>query len=1196
MNRYFLAIACLQLWSEVSPVNPITTWAPLIVALLITAVKALYDDLKRFYNDYKSNFKTFTVVNRKYLNTSSINNSRQDDFLIKIKSKDIKVGDIIKLEENDEIPADCVLIQSANENGISYVTTANMDGEVDLKLKQAPRDLIPYSHDKFLLTCPMFVKCAQPNRDMYTFDSTMFLYDYSTFPNNSRSNNADTCEEKMSNHSLSISEAAKNSSNHLKIVSLSAEQLLCQSCHLKNVSFSYGLVVYTGNETKSGMNKTKAPNKKAQSDYKIDKMSIAIFFIQIAIAIIGGVLGILSNEKLLKGRSWYLAIKEGSILDPFVVMPIRFFLLTTYMIPISLKITIDFMKIIFSLFIEWDLTLYDPKKDWPCIVSNSDICEDLGQVNYILSDKTGTLTENRMIFKKCSVYGQVYDFDDSGNDAVRSFIRSVKTLHSYQQNNDFYERYYLDDRSELRPFLVTQFFTALSLCHTCKREGNEYKSISPDEECLVKACQTVGIEVYETQHDFYSLKYNLMDPNGGSTNGSVTNSNIQYNTLINEMNSARSGNKSARSYSYNHTNSGNVSVSQIIPLIDSAIDSENNTEKYDLLHVFKFTSDRKRMSVIVRDVHTDKVILYCKGADDMMLSLMKNDFCSSDLNQTSKNQINEFSKTGLRTLLVGFKYIEPQEYKIFEDKLRVVSTLSEGREAELSKLYSNIESNLTYLGITAIEDELQEQVPQTIKKLRQAGINMWMLTGDKQETAQQIALSCQLIDGLNSLHEISGQSTANLNECLVNILKLVKIQDNYSVIVNGFTLSLIMHPQHDKKEVEQIDMALFEKILMNAKSVICCRVTPGQKADIVSLVINHDKRAIKREENMFKRFLHMLNLYLFKRSVIALAIGDGQNDIPMIQKAHVGVGIAGNEGLQAARSADFAVGKFRHIIPLLFKHGHLSYHRTSMISQFSFYKNVLLALIQVLFNIFTGFSGISIYNELSLALYNFVFTGIFIFTYVFDFNSRMDDLITNPALYKSCQKSKSLNPRTFLTWIGIGFLHAGIILSFTWLAFNDNNSFIRQSIDKDYMGHVLYSSVLWTSVLSFLTYSNSFNIINMGVIIVTLIGYYCYLAVYGNAGAFLGITSPILSAVPGGKYTYGVFNQMMMDPTNYLIVLLNSVACWVSILAIRGIEKLIEGYPLTSSNLIGMITGITSHTHGATEIKVVKRNQIVNSR
>ncbi|KAL9654724.1 hypothetical protein ABK040_008521 [Willaertia magna] len=1106
MNRYFLVIACLQLWREVSPVDPLTTWIPLIIALLITALKSAYDDLKRHYNDYKANHKKCHIIKREYLNTVTKNNLENLP-IIDIYAKDIVVGDVVVIYENEEIPCDCVQIGSSLPNGVSYLQTANLDGEIDLKDKFTPKTLNSIFCDFLIFTIPLTIRCSHPNAEMYIFDANLEI-DQDIYRNVTNNNHQLLTSTQIKNTnlenvtSINVNEddllsgvsmndeqephdkltstqqtlqntLQQNTQNTLqqnsmkeendlvsRFISLSHENLLLQSCHLKNTKYVYGIVVYTGNETKSGMNKSATPTKRAKSDKQIDYISIFVFSFQILLTILFGIISMLNIENFQRNQIWYLQLdstQKKQWFDPWILYPLRFFLLTTYMIPISLKITIDFMKLFFSLFIEWDLNLYDSGKDLNCVVNNSDIIEDLGCVKFICTDKTGTLTENRMEFRYCSIFGNLVDCSNDLN----------VTQNGVTQNN-------LQNNLQQKESQLL-FFKALSLCHTCKREENKFKSSSPDEEALVKASLQFGnVELLETTYDTYSL---------------LLNKEIK--------------------------------------------------EDFTILNVIKFTSDRKRMTIIVKplqkNIQNEKIYIFCKGADDVMLQRTN----QNDTNiEITKEHLRKFASDGLRTLVIGFKEITPEEYSIFEKELQKTNAITINRNESLQKVYDLIENNFTILGATGIEDKLQEKVPETISFLRQADIRVWMLTGDKFETAKKIGHTCQLLQN-EKLIEIDGLSQESIFKSIDNALQNVihvtsqSNHDPYSVIIKGEVLNLAFeHP-------------LFKQLILHAISVICCRVTPKQKADIVKFVMKETKS-------------------------ITLAIGDGGNDVPMIQAANIGVGISGNEGLQASRSSDFSFGKFKYLLPLLFKHGHLSYYRTSLISQFSFYKNIYLAFLQVLFNVYSGMSGMSIYNEGSLALYNFVFTGIYVFTFVFENYLPVTELLQRPKLYKHSQLGKNFNLFTFLQWFSFAICHAIVTLFFTYYSyFSGPFTFPLggySTIDKDYLGHILYTIILLTTICVFLTTCHNYQVINITIIFLTIIGYYIYMAIYSNIMKVFGAFN-ILSKLPAAKITSSVFNYSMSDPVHYFIVILTVTTCWLIFAIFRYCKKLflpnlIEKYQL----------------------------------
>ena len=161
-------------------------------------------------------------------------------------------------------------------------------------------------------------------------------------------------------------------------------------------------------------------------------------------------------------------------------------------------------------------------------------------------------------------------------------------------------------------------------------------------------------------------------------------------------------------------------------------------KNYDLMQTLEFDSTRKRMSVIVRRPDEDSYILYCKGADTPMIKKSRPD--------NMKNLIkclSVFSNQGLRTLVLAYRVLSATEYKEYEKLLSDAKNDIINREEKLNEAYDKIESNLKLIGVTAVEDKLQDDVENTLRALREAGIKIWVLTGDKLETAVNISESCK---------------------------------------------------------------------------------------------------------------------------------------------------------------------------------------------------------------------------------------------------------------------------------------------------------------------------------------------------------------------------------------------------------------------------------------------------------------------
>lgn len=852
---------------------------------------------------------------------------------MKMQAQFIHVGDIVMIKENEEFPCDLVLLRSSSTTGSCFIQTTNLDGESNMKTRQALNQTQQLPEQE-LLQFHGVVQCAAPNQEVYKFNSRMWM--------------------EASPHDQPPA---------TEPISLSAQQLLPQATTLRNTDFIYGLSVYTGNETKFGQNKGVPRVKRTQVDEYINRLSVYLFVFQLALV---GIFGFLGNLwKANNGSVWYLQQQTQSNdawYEPFII-PARFLLLNSTIIPISLKVTLDLCKLYYARFISWDKNMYDKESDLFARANNTSISEDLGQVEYILSDKTGTLTENSMVFKKCSVLGELYD-----EQACASGGALEKAIENYSPRE-------LD--------LLRNFVLNTSVVPAIKENGEiVYKSSSPDEEALVKAAARFGVVLLQR--------------------------NIQHNH-----------------------------VQEIV------IDVLGQKEVYVLESELEFSSDRKRMSVVVRS-SDGNLLLYSKGADDALVPLLH----PSQDPSLILNQVNEFAQEGLRTLFFCYRPLDDVEFQKWQEKVTAARTEIENREDKVAEAYSALEQNLLLQGCSAIEDKLQDKVPESIKTLREAGIKFWMLTGDKFSTALQIATSCNLRSSdpsVSKLCVIEGADVHALRECLeryVNELVIPakleggRLPDHQEVIVVARGSSL---------EVVLVEMPeLFKELCLHANSVICCRVTPAQKAQLVRLV---------------KDSGHM-----------TLAIGDGGNDVSMIQEAHVGVGIRGKEGLQASRAADYSISYFKALVELVLIHGRYSYIRTSEVAQYSFYKSFCFCTMQIGFAFVSGFSGGTLFNSMCIASYN-ALLFVPIVTFVLDRDLNQNTVKNFPKVYQLAAQNYHFNAKTFALWTARAFYHALVILLLTF-GTRTSTEYARATYghpaDLESTGFVAFFGYLWVQCFTML--------------------------------------------------------------------------------------------------------------------------------
>uniref|UniRef100_A0A663LZG5 Phospholipid-transporting ATPase n=1 Tax=Athene cunicularia TaxID=194338 RepID=A0A663LZG5_ATHCN len=1241
-NLYFLFLVVLNWVPLVEAFQKEITMLPLIAVLTIIAVKDGLED----YSKYKMDKRINNLLTKVY--------SRKEKKYIDECWKNVNVGDFIRLSRNEIIPADMVLLYSSDPDGICYIETAGLDGETNLKQRQVVRG---YSEQVSEIDPEKFssrIECESPNNDLTRFRGFV------------EHSNKDR-------------------------VGLSKENLLLRGCTVRNTEAVVGIVVYAGHETKAMLNNSGPHYKRSKLERKVNTDILWCVLLLILMCLTGAIGHGIWLSRYSEIPFFNIPEPDGKLISPTLAgfnMFWTMIILLQVLIPVSLYVSIEIVKLGQIYLIQNDIDFYHEKTDSTVQCRALNIAEDLGQIQYIFSDKTGTLTENKMVFRRCSIAGQEYcheenakrlesyqevnsededsadrqcgssthmsewhghncsavneplnrkslhqlsgsypapgredragDVPHSGHFAFSSPIETDVvpdtqllekfnqiSSHSCQQSEE------ASSNLSLETMYITDFFLALAICNTVvvsvPNQPRKKMRLSSLGRTPIKSLEEIRqmFQRFSVWRLSSSPLPSVKESSSESPSSFVSKLSIFRMKLASP---ALDGAVQGAAEPLNTDSPENSPVPQELDIVNAAVGCEHNSAAssfelsplpklcyeaespdeaalvhaaraykcilqsrtpdqvtvdfaglgsltFQLLHILPFDSVRKRMSVVVRHPVSNSVVVYTKGADSVMMDLLRtasegtnnSEMEQKKIKERTQKHLDDYARRGLRTLCVAKKVLSDAEYAEWLNHHFLAETSIDNREVLLLESAIRLETELTLLGATGIEDRLQEGVPDTIQALRKAGIKIWMLTGDKRETAVNIAYACKLLEPDDRIFTLKSQSRDACALVMSKILegiqkntsakkkpsqKLGNVFASPSTQAPGFSAGLVIdgrtleHVLHDS--LQNIFLELTEK----CRAVVCCRATPLQKSVLVRLVRN-------------------------KLKAMTLAVGDGANDVSMIQVADTGVGISGQEGMQAVMASDFAISQFRHLRKLLLVHGHWCYTRLTNMVLYFFYKNVAYVNLLFWYQFFCGFSGTSMTDYWILILFNLLFTSVPPIIYgVLDKDVPAEILMQLPQLYMMSQKSVAYLPSTFWMTLLDAFYQSLVCFFVPYFTYYGSD------IDIFSFGNPINTAALFIILFHLLIECKSVTWIHTVVIIGSILFYFVFTLAFG--ATFKTRNQP--------SNSYWIMEKHMTDPVFYLVCILTTCVALLPRYLLRVLQGTLFMSPVVRAKHLDRLT------------------------
>uniref|UniRef100_A0A453YQE3 Phospholipid-transporting ATPase n=1 Tax=Anopheles gambiae TaxID=7165 RepID=A0A453YQE3_ANOGA len=1208
-NFYFLCLLILQLIPAISSLTPVTTAIPLIGVLMLTAIKDAYDD--------------FVINNRR---SKALRHGK----LVDERWSGVQVGDIIRMDNDQFVAADILLLSSSEPNGLCFIETAELDGETNLKIKQClPETAALGQQEDLLWKFNGEIVCEPPNNLLNKFEGTL-TWKNQRYP-------------------------------------LDNDKILLRGCIIRNTQWCYGVVIFAGKDTKLMQNSGKTKFKRTTIDRLLNFIIIGIVFFLLSICgfctIASAIWEALVGYKFQIYLPWERIIPKDYLQGAISIGCLVFFsyaIVLNTVVPISLYVSVEVIRFAQSFLINWDEKMYYDKTKTHAKARTTTLNEELGQIQYIFSDKTGTLTQNIMTFNKCSIAGRAYgdvvdvrtgetvELSEPTFNSNTSLLlnaeeppgRSTPQPTTTTTTTITTEQPVQTPNKKHPPSLHVRFSQ-----HSNSQETQTSISSTTTKQVTTPIPPTPPTPPQQPKTHIPAQSTTDVPPSGNNTQEGLHvmesvdfSFNPEYEPEFRWydqglLDAVRADEEHAHNFfrllALCHTvmaeeKNGKLDYQAQSPdeaaLVSAArnfgfvfksrapnsitIEVMGRTEEYELLSILDFNNVRKRMSVVLR--RNNSIILYCKGADSVIYDRLGPN--QHDLKARTQEHLNKFAGEGLRTLVLAERRLTKEFYESWLVRQREAALSLDGREDKLGAIYEEIECDMQLVGVTAIEDKLQDGVPQTIANLQLAGIKIWVLTGDKQETAINIGYSCQLLtDDMVDVFVIDGITKSEVEQQLRKYMDSLRIVNTYhpanvqkanqahsQTVGSGGTTSetsaVTANGAHSSSSGPMVDIqntsppsvsvvtfrwdnrhkytsiggseeapdsvncsnysdgfekgeptltdidentgvalvinghslvhcltseleSKFLEIASHCKAVICCRVTPLQKAMVVEL--------IKRAKN-----------------AVTLAIGDGANDVSMIKAAHIGVGISGQEGMQAVLASDYSIAQFKFLERLLLVHGRWSYYRMCKFLRYFFYKNFAFTLCHFWYAFFCGFSAQTVFDPMFISVYNLFYTSLPVLALgIFEQDVSDKSSVDYPKLYTPGMTNALFNTTEFIRSVLHGIFSSLILFLIPYGTYKDG-------ISPD--GYVLNDHMLLGSVVATILILDNTAQIALDTSYWTVFN---HIMIWGSLLWYFFLDY-FYNYVIGGPYV-GSLTQAMKEATFWFTTVLTVIVLMIPVLASR---------------------------------------------